>query len=151
MSDELRLRLLLGSPNLAISDAARADLASGRVDQRLVSLLSRLTQHHEIRVTTIKTGHPMGYRSPGGRENDHYFYRAADITDVDGSPLESEPASDGAVAVGRLLMELTGDARPARVMGPVEWHDALGSGDRTGFRDDDFANEIHRDHLHIGF
>ncbi len=145
------LRLLLQSENLEASNAARADLVSGRVDTRLVLLLSRLTQHHQIGVATIKTGHPMGPRSPAGRENDHYFYRAADITEVDGHPVGSDPTSDGIVNVGRMLMELRGDARPARVMGPVEWQGALGSGDRTGFRDDEFANEIHRDHVHLGF
>jgi len=36
-------------------------------------------------------------------------------------------------------------------MGPVEWHAALGPGDRTGFRNDRFANSVHHDHLHIGF
>jgi len=47
-------------------------------------------------------------------------------------------------------MSLEGDQRAARVMGPAAWHRALGAGDRTGFRDDDFANQIHADHLHIG-
>ena len=145
------LRLLLRSGNLKASDAARADLESGRVDGRLVSLLLRLTGQHLIAVSTIKTGHPMGPRSPVGRENDHYFYRAVDITEVDGCSVESDPIGVGILGIGRTLMGLRGDARPARVMGPAAWHRALGSGDRTGFRSDEFANSIHGDHLHIGF
>lgn len=145
------LRVLLESSRLEASDVARADLESGQVDSRLVSLLARLTERHRIRVTTIKTGHPMGPRSPGGRENDHYFYRAADITAIDGCPVESDPISASLLQVGRTLMELRGAARPERVMGPAEWQRALGSGDRTGFREDEFAAAIHRDHLHVGF
>lgn len=145
------LRALLDSDNLKASQAARADLESGRVDQRLVSLLARLARQHQIRVTTIKTGHPMAERSPAGRENDHYFYRAADITEVDGCSVASDPTSASLRHVGQTLMQLSGTARPARVMGPDEWQRTLGSGARTGFRNDEFATSIHRDHLHIGF
>jgi hypothetical protein len=142
---------LLLSENLEASDAARADLESGRVDRRLVSVLAALVERHRIRVSTIKTGHPMGRRSPAGRENDHFFYRAADIDAVDGEAVEENPTGGGMVAVGNSLMALRGDERPARVMGPTAWHQALGKGDRSGFRSDDFADSIHRDHLHVGF
>lgn len=145
------LTALLNSANLDASEAARADLESGRVHAPLVALLARLIERHQIRVSTIKTGHPMGPLSPGGRENDHYFYRAVDITAVDGVSVADDSTSAGVLTVGQILTELRGADRPARVMGPTEWQRALGSGDRTGFRSDDFANAIHRDHLHIGF
>jgi hypothetical protein len=149
VNDELRT--LLESQNLNASEAARTDLESGRVDQRLVTVLARLIARHQIRVTTIKTGHPMGPQSPTGRDNDHYFYRAADITEIDGHPIESNPTTTASVDVGRMLMAMNDSARPVRVMGPAEWQQALGEGDRTGFRNDEFATSIHRDHLHIGF
>lgn len=149
MGDDLRV--LLASPNLEASDTARLDLESGLVDRRLVALLAALAGRHRLRVSTIKTGHPLGPRSPAGRENDHFFYRAADITDVDGLGVEADPTSDPLVELGRSLMALRGPARPARVMGPAAWHAALGEGDRSGFRDDAFAASIHSDHLHIGF
>lgn len=139
------------STNLEASDTALADLASGRVDDRLIGVLMNLSQHHRVHVTMIKTGHPMGPYSPAGRENDHFFYRAADVAAIDGTPIETDPVADGAVAVGNMLIQLHGVGRPARVMGPAAWHAALGDGDRTGFRNDDFANAIHHDHLHIGF
>jgi hypothetical protein len=145
------LRKLLLSGNLEASDAARADLESARVDPRLVAVLAVLVERHRIRVSMIKTGHPMGPRSQAGHDNDHYFYRAADIDEVDGEPVATHPAAPGVAAIGRLLMALRGETRPARMMGPTGWHEALGSGDRTGFRSDEFTDEIHRDHLHIGF
>jgi hypothetical protein len=74
-----------------------------------------------------------------------------DIVAIDGVAVADAPAAPVLVEVGRFLMSRTGDARPARVMGPAEWLQALGPGDRSGFRDDEFATQIHRDHLHIGF
>lgn len=137
--------------SLDLSDVAQADWDSGLVDGRLVKLLVRLAHEYEVRVRLIKTGHPMGPRSPAGRENDHFFCRAADIDAVNGLPVEAAPASPALVAVGHLLMGLTSPLRPARVMGPADWHTALGEGDRSGFRTDTFANDVHHDHLHVGY
>ena len=142
---------LLQRDALDASDTARADLESGEVDGRLVSLLTALTQRFRICVSLIKTGHPMGPRSASGRENDHFFYRAFDVVAVDDVPLLEQPDSPSAVGVGNYLIDLVGDKRPARVMGPAAWLAALGPGDRTGFRDDEFATSVHSDHLHIGF
>jgi hypothetical protein len=147
----VELEEILRSPNLEASEAALADLRSGSVDERLVALLRSLIESHGLRVPTIKTGHAMGPTSPGGRQNDHYFYLALDITAVDGVLVRDAPTAPATVALGRKLLGLRGEARPARVMGPAEWLAALGPGDHTGFRDDEFATKIHRDHLHIGF
>lgn len=142
---------LLVTPNIELSDGARTDLASGLVHPPLVALLAYLADAHRIRINLIKTGHPLGPRTPGGKVNDHFFHKAADITHVDGFAVLDHPTSDGLVAVGQLLMAARPPLRPARVMGPWAWQRALGPGDRIGFRDDDFANRIHADHLHVGF
>lgn len=142
---------LLRCASLEASERARADLASGRVDRRVVSLLANLTSVFRIRVSVIKTGHPMGPLSPAGRENDHYFFRAFDITDVDGAAIAEAPTAPATVSLGNHLIGLDGDARPTRVMGPAAWLDALERGDRAGFRDDAHATAIHADHVHIGF
>lgn len=141
---------LLNCANLSAPEPVRLDLASGRVDPRLLALLSSLLQRHALELSVIKTGHPMGPMSPAGRENDHLFFRAADIVAVDGLAIATSPVAEGVVDVGRYLMSVRGDARASRVMGPQEWLAALGAGDRSGFRDD-FATRIHSDHLHIGF
>jgi hypothetical protein len=133
------------------SELARVDLASGLGDVRLVELLALLASERHVGVRLIKTGHPMGPRSPAGRENDHYFYRAADIDSVNGVPVVAAPASEGLVAIAGLLMGLSMPLRPVGVMGPVGWHRALPDGDRSGFRDDAIANKVHNDHLHLGY
>lgn len=142
---------LLATPNLELSAGARTDLASGLVHPPLVSLLAHLAEGRRIRISMIKTGHPLGARTPGGKENDHFFYRAADLTHVGGIAVLAEPTAAGLVAIGRLLMSTEAPLRPARVMGPEAWQRALGPGDRTGFRSDEFANRVHADHLHLGF
>lgn len=142
---------LLRSSNFEAPGEVRKDLASGQVDKRLVALLAALAERHAVRVSVVKTGHPMGSHSPAGRENDHFFFRAADITAIDGVSIGVRPTASGAVAVGTYLMALEGEARPTRVMGPSQWLEALGSGDRGGFREDEFACRIHADHLHLGF
>lgn len=141
---------LLVSSNLDASEWAYRDLACGLVDRRLVKVLADLVGHHRVRVVMIKTGHPMGPRSPAGVENSHYFYRAVDIDAVDDQLVARRPVPAPVVDVGRLLMMRRPEDRIDTVMGPAAWHQALGSGDRTGFRDDDFANRIHHDHLHLG-
>jgi hypothetical protein len=47
-------------------------------------------------------------------------------------------------------MSLPPERRARLVMGPAEWHRALQSDDFPGFRNDEMANQIHADHLHIG-
>lgn len=137
--------------NVDAPAAVHEDIGSGCLDERLVAVLAALTEHHVVRVSVIKTGHRMGSHSPAGRENDHFFYRAADITAVDSVEIATDPDAAAVVEVGRYLMSLQGNARPARVMGPAAWLAALGDGDRRGFREDEFATSIHADHLHIGF
>jgi hypothetical protein len=83
--------------------------------------------------------------------NTHFFYRAADITAVDDKRIGDTPASPDVVDVGRILRELPRGHRPDRIMGPASWHHALGYPRSAGFLNTPFHNEIHADHLHIGF
>jgi hypothetical protein len=146
---EIRDRLLC-SAQLIASSAARSDLESGRVSPALVLLLASAVESFALEVKTIKTGHPLGPVSPGGKLNSHYFYCAADIHAVDMHDVGSRPIPEPVVQLGRWLMSLETALRPTRVMGPEAWHAALGPGDRRGFRNDEFANQIHHDHLHLG-
>lgn len=134
--------------NLLLSPDALTDVSSGLLNPRLSAILERLLAEHRISVRLIKTGHPMGPASPAGRINDHFFYAAADIDIVDGLPVLNNGGSPALVAVGRLLASLPDGVRPRLVMGPADWHAALGP--QPGFRDDHVTNVIHADHLHIG-
>ncbi|GAB3749240.1 NUDIX hydrolase [Microlunatus parietis] len=130
---------------------ALADLASAEVDPRLRRLVEVLLRDHVLDVRRVRTGHPMGPVTPGGRDNDHYFYRAVDLAAVDGRPVAGRPIAEPVVSLGRTLLTLPTELRPTSVLGPAEWHAALGGGQRTGFRDVPAVNARHHDHLHLGY
>lgn len=104
-----------------------------------------------MRLGYVKTGHPMGPTTPKGTANAHFYFCAADIHAVDDEPVELRPIPTAVVDLGRMIMLLPPKLRPQQVMGPTPWHAALGGSAVTGFRDDDRANAIHHDHLHLGF
>jgi hypothetical protein len=145
------LNELLKSPRCKPTDDARLDLESGQVDARLVEALLALATDHEITISIIKTGHTLGATAPSGRENDHYFYRAADIIAVDGQPVADDACAPGLLGVGRILHALPPDIRPHRIYGPAGWHLALGYSAEDGFISDPFHDAIHDDHVHLGY
>ena len=146
-----QLTELLANSTFKPSPEARADLESGQTDPRLIFVLLFLTRQHGLEVSTIKTGHPLGARTPGGFVNSHYYYRAVDISAVDGKPVAGHGADPELVSVGRMLRELAPQWRPDCIFGPAEWHAALGYPATAGFRSDPFHNQIHADHLHLSF
>lgn len=127
------------------------DLASSDLDPRIRALVASLLAVGTINLRMIKSGHPLGPVTPGGRANDHWFYRAVDVDSVDGHAVADRPIPAAVVAVGRHILGLPAHLRPDHVMGPSEWHRALGGGVRTGFRDESAASARHADHLHLGF
>ncbi|MDQ2714072.1 MAG: hypothetical protein M3Z08_04120 [Chloroflexota bacterium] len=142
---------LLAIPAFKPSSQARADLESGNTDARLVSVLLTLAQKHALEVSTIKTGHPLGPKTPGGFVNSHYYYRAADITAIDGKSIAGHETDSDIVDVGRMLRNLLPQDRPDHIFGPEAWQAALGYASTAGFRSDPFHNQIHADHLHLSF
>lgn len=130
-------RDLLRNPRVVLSPRARADLAGGIVDRRLVSLLAWIAERHTISISVFKTGHSKYTRS--GNVSLHYSGRGADIFIVDGMPVSLSNQS-----ARRIVMEIadvSGDLRPAELGHP------FGSiGFPGGFTDAD-----HTDHIHVGF
>lgn len=145
------LAQLLALPTFRPSADARLDLESGNVDARLVEVLFVLAQEHNLDVSIIKTGHPLGPTTPGGFTNSHYYYRAVDITAVDGKSLLEYPTDQDVLAIGRILRSLPPQARPDHIFGPEAWQTSLGYTVSAGFRSDAFHNQIHADHLHLSF
>jgi hypothetical protein len=133
------------------SRSTMEDLHSHRLDPRLAQALMLLAQSHGLGLGLIKTGHPMGPLSPSDRVNSHYYFGAADIVSVDGYSVARRPLAEEISHVGQLILSWPRQPSPDEAMGPAEWHRSLGGGGMTGFRDDEHANAIHADHLHIGY
>ncbi len=142
---------LIHNPNFKPSANAQTDIESGQVDARIVRTLLTLTEKHTINVSLIKTGHPLGPRTPGGYPNSHFYYRAVDITAVDGISIQEHGGDPAILDVGRILRGIPPQERPDHIFGPQEWHTALRYPASTGFRSDPFHNSIHVDHIHLSF
>jgi hypothetical protein len=137
---------LLANPNLTLSDPARADLASGRVDPRLVAVLAAITAHMPMRVGVIHTGHSQcvgggsAATRPGCAISNHWYWRAVDVGSIGGAAVT--PANPAARAVAEWLVRLPPPLRPDEL--GVPW---AAMGPIPGV----FSDADHQDHLHIGF
>ena len=130
------LAALLENPNLELPAGARADLASGRVDPRVVSMLTALTQEHKIGLSVMITGHDQF--TSGGSVSNHFVGRGLDVATVDGEIVR--PNSIASRELAETLTELPESIRPTEVGTP--W-----SINAPGF----FTDAAHQDHLHIAF
>jgi hypothetical protein len=129
------------NPRLATTTSAGCDpapdLASGRLDLRVQSLLVVLAQRFGLRVSCLHAGHAR-YVAGTTRVSNHAVWRAVDIDRVDGQPVG--PHSAAARALVAWLDGLRGPLRPAEVGSP------FGLGHRPYFTDED-----HQHHIHIGY
>jgi hypothetical protein len=83
---------LLGNDAIAFAPAAADDIAHGIADRRLVSLLAWIAERHRIVVSVIKTGHPR-FVTGTRKVSNHWYGRAATISEVDGRPVASGSAA----------------------------------------------------------
>jgi len=128
---------LLADGRLTLTPAARADLASGVVDSRLVVVLAGLLQRHSLSILVFRTGHSVNIAGTDVVSN-HFRGRAADVSAVDGEPVT--PASE---AARQVVLELIATSFPGgRPEIGQPWADLVGNGV--------FSNVDHLNHLHIG-
>ncbi|MGH9190423.1 MAG: hypothetical protein ACRD0Q_10390, partial [Acidimicrobiales bacterium] len=131
---------------LELSLDARADLASGQVDARVVSALGIQAERFAIEVSVIRSGHSqcVGGGSfdtqPGCSVSEHWNWRAVDITAVGGQPVT--PSNGSAAALAQFLMSMPAPIRPDEL--GVPW--AALSAVRGVFSDAD-----HQTHIHLGW
>jgi hypothetical protein len=129
---------LLASPNLVLTSGARADLAAGIVDARLVALLAALSERHVLAISVFRTGHAK-HVAGTTRVSNHWCGQAADIWMIDGQRVQR--AHGSARFIAEWLRTLDGPLRPSEVGSP--WPDLRGGGH--------FSDAAHQGHLHIGF
>lgn len=131
---------LLENPNITMYPGVREDIASGNVDPRVLEVIAFAASRYTITISTIKTGHPyadsptldaLGYY---GFPNAHYFYRAVDISAVNGAPV-----SPGNSAAYELAAAIYSNFAPEELGSP--W--AFGPGS--------FVDALHQDHIHVGW
>jgi hypothetical protein len=91
---------LLASDAIAFSPAAADDIAHRVADKRLVGLLAWIAQRHRVVVSVVRTGHAR-YVTGTHKESNHWYGRAATISEVDG-----EAVAQGSRAAAALWDEL---------------------------------------------
>ena len=134
------LLALLHNPRLTLTTNARADLAAGIVDPRLLTALAQLLTRHTVTVLVFKTGHPkmvVTDTGPGATISNHYYGRAMDLTVVDGQPVARTNSN-----AKRVVLELQELLAGSRYELGQPWPDLVQPGT--------FSNRVHQDHIHVG-
>ena len=119
-----------------LDDVGVKDIKEGRIDPRVVAVLTKLSQEHKITVSCMCSDHSKF--TAGGSVSNHFAGRGLDIAAIDGetvgpgSPLAREVASE--------LSTLNEDYRPNEIGSPF----AIAG---PGY----FTDAAHQNHLHVGF
>jgi hypothetical protein len=129
---------VLASDRLLLPAAARADVRAGLVEDRLLTLLTRLSARWTVGVQVLRSGHPRNVFGTS-RASNHTLGRAVDIWSLDGVPVVDQRAADW-----RGLMSAAADFGVDEIGGP---EDLDGRARRRPY----FTNDVHQDHVHLGF
>jgi transglycosylase-like protein with SLT domain len=138
VKDRLEQRVL-DSERIDIYEAGRQDVAAGRIDVRVLTLLLYLAGKYDgVTVTSLVTGH--GYYARPGVPSMHAFGRAVDIAALRGIPIlgNQEPGGITEQALHDILL-LPEELQPAQLISLFD----LGG--------PSFAAADHDDHIHAGF
>ena len=129
---------LLRKDALVLPTAARADLAAGIIDERIVRLLGALSQKWRIHVQVLKSGHPKNVYGTT-RVSNHTRGRAVDVWAIDDVPVIEQRES-----VWSAVMREAARVGADEIGGPADL-------DRRAGQPPYFTDDVHQDHLHMGF
>ena len=130
---------LLSDPRATIYGGGRADIEGGKIDVRVVVLISYLAESYgEVTVSSLFSGHRK-YARPGV-VSAHTYGHAVDIATVGGTSIlgHQQPGSVTEKAVRSILM-LPVELQPRQVIS------LLGMGGPS------FPMANHHDHIHVGY
>ena len=127
---------LLNNKNIVFDSDGIADIKAGRIDPRVVAVLTKLSGEHKITVTCMCSDHDKF--TAGGSVSNHHFGRGMDIGAIDGEIVG--PGSPLARKVASELSSLNPEYRPNEIGSPF----AIAG---PGY----FTDAAHQNHLHIGF
>ena len=122
--------------NVVLDDVGVADIKAGRIDPRIVGVLTKLSQEHKIVVSCMCSDHPKF--TTGGSVSNHTFGRGLDIASIDGEIVS--PGSALAREVASELSEFDPASRPDEIGSPF----AING---PGY----FTDAAHQNHIHVGF
>ena len=137
--EELQKRVLADKA-LDIYECGREDIASGRIDRRVLAVLEYLvSKGYRLTITSLECGH--GLMTSSGYVSEHSTGDAVDIAVIDGVPVT------GHQGPGTLTDQLIRDV--LQLQGTMHPHQVISLEDLPG--ETSFALPDHYDHVHIGY
>ncbi len=127
---------LLKNKNLEFDSVGIADLKAGKIDPRVVAVLTKLSEDHKLKISCMCSDHSKF--TTGGSISNHAYGRGLDIASVDGEIVN--PGSTAARELASELSTLPEKYRPDEIGSP--WPIS-----GPGY----FTDAGHQDHVHVGF
>jgi cell wall-associated NlpC family hydrolase len=127
---------LLKNKNVELGPTGVADLKAGRVDPRVIAVVTKLSGEHKLKISGLCSDAPKF--AADGSVSTHSLGRGLDIASVDGEPVD--PGSAAARELASELSRLPEKYRPDEIGSP--WP-IRGSGY--------FTDSAHHDHISVGF
>ncbi|MEO8108193.1 MAG: hypothetical protein ABI720_12850 [Actinomycetes bacterium] len=130
-------RRLLDNDRVRLPYAAASDVRAGAIDDSVLEALTQLAVDRRIDVSILRSGHPIRVFGTD-RRSDHTDGRAVDLWALDGRLI----IDNGDTPMVADFMRAASASGAYQVGGPVNL-----DGDGTTY----FADDTHRDHIHLGF
>ncbi len=140
LSKEALERRVLADEHLEIYDCGRTDIATGKIDRRLLAMLEyAVSKGFTLTITALECGH--GYLTTSGNVSEHSTGDAVDIAVINGVPVT------GNQGPGTLTDELIKTV--LQLQGTMHPHQVISLEDLPG--EASFAMADHYDHVHVGY
>ncbi|HKI67242.1 MAG TPA: lytic murein transglycosylase [Solirubrobacterales bacterium] len=140
LSKEALERRVLADKHLEIYNCGRTDIATGKIDRRVLAVLEYLvSKGFELSVSALECGH--SYLTTSGNVSEHSTGDAVDIPTINGVPVT------GHQGPGTLTDELIRTV--LQLQGTMHPHQVISLEDLPG--ESSIAMSDHYDHVHIGY
>jgi hypothetical protein len=140
LSKEQLQERVLADESLEIYECGREDIATGRIDRRVLAMLEYLvSKGYKLTITSLECGHSV--MSASGYVSEHSTGDAVDIAVINGV------AVTGHQGPGTLTDELIRTV--LQLQGTMHPHQVISLEDLPG--DTSFALADHYDHVHVGY
>jgi hypothetical protein len=140
LSKEALQKRVLADEGLSIYTCGREDIASGRIDRRVLAMLEYLrSKGFELTITALECGHSL--LTTSGNVSEHSTGDAVDIAVINGTPVT------GNQGPGTMTDELIRDV--LQLQGTMQPHQVISLEDLPG--ETSFAMADHYDHVHVGY
>ncbi|HSS05335.1 MAG TPA: lytic murein transglycosylase, partial [Solirubrobacterales bacterium] len=140
LSKEDLERRVLADEHLEIYECGRTDIATGKIDRRVLAMLEYLvSKGFTLTITALECGH--SYLTTSGNVSEHSTGDAVDIAVINGVPVT------GNQGPGTLTDELIKTV--LQLQGTMHPHQVISLEDLPG--ETSFALPDHYDHVHVGY